>query len=251
MLKQKIVKCILGLSLFLIAILPVNAQDTGSMKVKDYPGARPDIPGMLGLEFGWVLAPDLPEAMKLNFIGSVYLSPYYKYEIRIPNSNFSFHPGIAIASEKYSFDNNITLISTPTPSGYMTDIVGLDSLFADASIKKSKLNAVYLEIPLEISFRTNRELPKRSFRFTVGARGGIRLDAKTKYTYRQDGQTKKSKQKENFDLNTWRVVLVGRIGYGSVNLFYNYSMLPLFMKDRGPLGTEAQSMNLGISFDLF
>jgi hypothetical protein len=236
---------------FLASFQPLRAQEMETRPSVDIPGARPDIPGMLGIEFGWVMVPDFPQQMKLNFLGSVTFSPYYKYEIPLGNSGFSIHPGIAFTSEKFSFKENITVISSPTTSGYVTQLIGLDSLFADATIKKSKLNATYFEIPLEITFRTNHELPKRSFNITVGAKGGVLLDAKTKYTYRQDGQTKKSKQKEKYDLNTWRVILVGKVGYGSVNLFYNYNFLPLFNGDKGPLGTEAQQMSFGISLDLF
>jgi len=251
MLKQNI---ILGffLSLFLLAgFHTLKAQENASRSSMEIPGARPDIPGMLGIEFGWVMVPDFPEEMKLKFLGSVTFSPYYKYDIPLGNSNFSVHPGIAFTSEKFAFKDNVTVISAPGTSGYVTQLVGLDSLFSDADIRKSKLNAVYFEIPLEITYRSNRDMPKRSINVTVGAKGGVLLDAKTKYTYRQDGQTKKSKQKEKYDLNTWRVVLVGKIGYGSVNLFYNYNFLPLFNGDKGPLGTEAQQMSFGISVDLF
>jgi len=229
----------------------LKAQENAPRSVTDLSGARPDIPGMLGLEFGWVLAPDFPEEMKLNFIGSVVVSPYYKYEFRIANSNFSIHPGIAFTSEKFSFNDNITLVSNLTPEGYVTELIGLDTTLADANIRKSKLNAMYFEIPLEITFRTKPDLPKRSVNITVGAKGGVLMDSKTKYTYRQDGQTKKSKQKERFDLNPWRVLIVGKIGYASVNLFYYYNFLPVFSNDKGPLQTQAQQMSFGISIDLF
>jgi hypothetical protein len=232
-------------------IIPIQAQDAAESTKTMAPGARPDIPGMLGIEVGWALVPDFPSIMDLEFIGSIVLNPYYKFDILITNSNFSVHPGISISSTKFSFAENITLVSNPTPDGFVTELIGLDTLVTDATIRKSKLNTVYFEIPLEITLRTNREYPKRSFKFTVGAKGGILMDSKTKYTYRQDGQTKKTKQKENFDLNPWRVMLVGKLGYGSINLFYNYSMLPVFKEDSGPLGTDAKQMSFGISFDLF
>ena len=251
MLNHNKIRSLFVLLFLFSAFQTLKAQENTTRSAMDIPGARPDIPGMLGIEFGWLIVPDFPEEMKLKFLGSVSFSPYYKYDIPLGNSNFSVHPGIAFTSEKFAFKENITLISSPTSSGYETQLVGLDSLFSDADIKKSKLNAVYFEVPLEITYRSNRELPKRSINVTVGAKGGVLLDAKTKYTYRQDGQTKKSKQKEKYDLNTWRVVLVGKIGYGSVNLFYNYSLLPLFDGEKGPLGTQAQQMSFGISLDLF
>ncbi|MBR9997411.1 MAG: PorT family protein [Cyclobacteriaceae bacterium] len=251
MLKQIKIYGILLPLLFLMTIIPLKAQDAGAVTAPAVPGARPDIPGMLGLEFGWLLAPDFPSIMDLNFIGSFILTPYYKFDIHITHSNFSVHPGISLSSGKFSFDENITLVSRPTTDGYDTDLIGLDTLFSLATIKKSKLNTVYFEIPLEITYRTKRDYPKQSFKLTVGAKGGVLIDAKTKYIYKQDNQTKKSKQKEKYDLNTWRVMLVGKIGYGSFNLFYNYSLLPIFKNEKGPLGTEAQQMSFGISFDLF
>ncbi len=251
MLKHKNIISFFLLLMLVGATQTLQAQENTNRPAKDLQGARPDIPGMLGIEFGWVMVPDFPEEMKLSFLGSVTFSPYYKYDFPVGNSNFSIHPGIAFTSEKFSFKDNITLISSPTAAGYVTELVGLDSLFSDADIKKSKLNAVYFEIPIEITYRSNRELPKRSLNVTVGAKGGVLMDSKTKYTYRQDGQTKKSKQKEKYDLNTWRVMLVGKIGYGSVNLFYNYNLLPLFDGKKGPLGTQAHQMSFGISIDLF
>lgn len=251
MLKYQNIQSLFLLLMMIMTTHTLTAQENTSQSITEFPGARPDIPGMLGIEFGWVMAPDFPEEMKLSFLGSVTFSPYYKYDFPIGNSNFSIRPGIAITSEKFKFKDNITLISSPTPDGYVTELIGLDSLFSDATIKKSKLNAVYFEIPLEITYRTNRTEPKRSLNVTVGAKGGVLMDSKTKYTYRQDGQKKKSKQKEKYDLNTWRVMLVGKIGYGSVNLFYNYNFLPLFDGEKGPLGTQAHQMSFGISVDLF
>jgi len=247
---KKIISFLFSIFLF-TTVSTLIAQESSDPSASLAPGARPDIPGMLGIEFGWVLVPDFPEEMKLDFLGSVTFSPYYKYDFQIPKTNFSIHPGIAFTSEKFSFKENITLVSEPTSNGYVTQLVGLDSILSDASIKRSKLNAVYFEIPLEITFRTNRELPKKSLKFTVGAKGGVLLNSKTKFVYRQDGQTKKSKQKEKYDLNTWRVSLVGKIGYSSINLFYTYNFLPIFRDDKGPLGTQAQQMSFGISLDLF
>jgi hypothetical protein len=251
MLKQIKIYGILLPLLFLIPIQYIHAQDSGESRPAAVPGARPDIPGMLGMEFGWLMAPDFPSIMDLQFIGSFVLTPYYKFDIFIPKSNFSVHPGVSFSSAKFSFDENITLVSRSTANGYATELVGLDTIFTDATIKKSKLNTVYFEVPLEITFRTNREFPKQSFKITVGAKGGVLIDSKTKFNYKQDGQTKKSKDKEKFDLNPWRVMLLAKIGYGSVNLFYNYSMLPIFKSEQGPLGTEAKQMSFGISFDLF
>ncbi len=229
----------------------IFAQGT-SGSAHEYPeGARPDVPGQLGVEFGMTLVPDFPDELSLNFIGTNTFSGYYKYDVYIPDSKFSFHPGVAITSMKYSFSNNVTLSSELVNDDYQTLLLGLDSIGSDRLYKKSLLKTTYFEVPLEFTFRTNQEFPKRSFKFTLGAKGGVLISSKTKVKFEQDNQNKVIKQKERYDLSLFKVTAVARIGYGSFNLFYNYSLLPVFEKNKGPLDTEANRMTFGISLDLF
>jgi hypothetical protein len=228
-------------------------QDIEETKTKkSFEGARPDLPGVLGLDLGFVWAPDLPNDMSSKLWPSIYFRGYYKWDLWLGKSNFSVHPGIAITSEKYTFKENRSIASVPGIDGYETVLIDLDTIFpADADIRRSQFHAVYLGIPLEITYNTNREYPKKSFKITVGASFDFRVDAKTRVRYKQDGQNKIDKQKENYDTAWWRVNLTGRFQYASVGVFYNYSMTQLFEGDKGPLGTTTQPMSFGISFDLF
>lgn len=213
-------------------------------------GARPDIPGILGFDIGFTLVTDFPDDMVLSFWGTNYFSGYYKYTHEI-NDVFSIHPGISISVEKLNFDNFVTIRPGEGALGnYEAQIVGLDTLMDAQSINKSKLATTYVEIPLEFTFRTNPN-PKKAFKFTVGGKVGYLIDSKTKIKYEQSGETKMLKDKQQFGLNNWRFNVVGRIAYGDIGLFYQYSITDLFEKSKGPGGTLGHPMNFGISLALF
>lgn len=256
-----------GTGFLLISILMLSfglsrAQETQSVEelkqqelrqqMKNIEGARPDLPGVLGFDLGFVMSPDFPEEMKMKFWPSFYFRGFYKWDLFLGQSNFLIQPGISFASEKYTFKNDVTINSVPGDDTYNTVIVGLDSILnPDASLIRSQFNTVYFGIPLEISYLTNREMPRKGFKITVGANFDFRINSKTKIKYEQGGEKEKAKQKEKFDTAWYRINLTARFGYGSVALFYNYSLTPLFEGDKGPLGTTAQPMSFGVSLDLF
>ena len=230
--------------------LAQDAEETQKKK-KTFDGARPDLPGVLGIDFGWVTA-DFPPEMNLNFWRSTTFSAYYKYDFYLGNSNFVIHTGFGITSENYSFWNDVSIASVPSIDGYQTVLVDLDSvLLPDADVKKSKLNPLYIDIPFEFTYTTNREIPKKAVKISFGGKIGFLIDSKTKVNFRQDGQKKVLKDKQNFDLSWYRINLMGRIEYASVGFFYSYSLDPLFEGDNGPMGTTAQPMSFGFSFALF
>ena len=247
--------------MFLMMVLLITAELTTAQENQDIDekvaekkneGARPDLPGVLGLDLGFVMAPNLPEGMSMKIWPSIYFRGYYKWDLWLGKSNFSVHPGVSVTSETFTFSENRSIASVPTFEGYQTVLVDLDTILApDADIKRSQLNTVYIGIPIEITYNTNREYPKKSFKITVGVNFDFRVDSKTRVRYKQDDQNKKIKQKEDFDTAWYRVDLTGRFQYASFGIFYNYSLTQLFEGSNGPLGTTTQPMSFGISFDLF
>jgi hypothetical protein len=204
------------------------------------------------MDFGFTQAINVPSQMKINFWGSVFISPFYKFEIFIPKTNFSVLAGLSFGCEKYRFIDHVTIIKSRDENNkYINQLVNLDTMYTDREIKKSLLSVNYLEIPLELRFRSNYRYPKNAFIFSVGGKIGFLIDSHTKFKYRQDGENKIQKQKESFSINTLRYELTGRIGYGNVNLFYNYSLNTLFETEKAPIGAEIQPMTFGISLTLF
>lgn len=249
-----------GLLLAILLIIPclVQAQDEAAMEElrqqqqKNLQGARPDLPGQLGFDLGFVLTSDFPDTIATKVWPSIYFRGYYKWDLFLGNSNFSFHPGISFGSETTTFKDNVSLGSEPGPNGFETVVISLDTILRPtADIKRSQFNAVYFGIPLELTYWTNREIPKKSFKITVGANFDLRMSSKTKVRYKEDSQNKKLKQKEKYDLSVYRINLTARVAYASVGLFYNYSITPLFEGDKGPLGTVSHPMSIGITLNLF
>lgn len=206
--------------------------------------ASPNFPGSLVFDFGFNFLNDEPEDMKLNFFGSKIFNLYYMYEIRLGNSAFSFNPGLGIGLEKYRFDKDVTLAS----NNEGTAIVPLSE---DWDVKRSKLAANYVDIPIEFRFHANKDNFRKSFKVGIGAKAGILFDSHSKIKYKENGETKTLKSKESFDLSKFRYGVQGRIGIGSFSVFYYHELSTLFKDGKGPEGTDASPFKVGISLYAF
>jgi hypothetical protein len=200
------------------------AQDETPKKIS----RRPDIPGTFALEFGFNSGMSAPKEFDLNFFGTRTVNIYYQYDIRILKSKFSFVPGIGLSLERFKFSNDNTL-------AYADGDLGTIEMFRPElpGIKKSQLITNYLDVPLEIKFSTKPEDPARSFKVSVGGRVGFMYDSFTKIKYKENGEAKKLKDKEDFNLNKFRYGVSARIGFGSFTLFGYYNLTPLFEEGKG------------------
>ncbi len=247
-----------GLPFLVLAIFLINAngicQTTNNNKKNSIiiSKGRPNIPGELGFDFGLTVAPGFNDSLKLNTIRCWYISPFYKYEFFIPKTKFSILTGISLGLEKYRFKNPVTIMRDQNNKGeYYDHVTELSSLVNTTSIKQTKLAINYLEIPLELRFRTNATYPKNSFTFSAGAKIGWVFNAHTKYKYRQEGIKKTVKNRDQFDLNPFRYGYIIRVGYGDFSLFYYQSLSPIFKTGKEPEGTVSEPINAGISFSVF
>lgn len=236
----------------LIVFIGLLFSAFGQEKTTKKTSARPDIPGVFNIEYGFNFAPTAPKDFDANFFGSTTFNLYYQYEFRILKSNFSFVPGIGFSFERFKFKNGYVLTNFPgtdsvkmlsrTPAGY-------------PNLKKSKLITNYVEVPLELRYNFNPEDPARSFKISVGGRIGYLFDSFTKVKYREDGQTKKMKDKQNFNLSEFRYGLTGRVGFGSFSIFGYYNLNPLFEKNKGPVLnkeiTDFSTFTVGLSLASF
>ena len=201
-------------------------------EVPKRPTARPDIPGTFVLELGFNRDLSAPADFSLGFFGSRSANLYYQYEFRILKSKFSFVPGIGLSLERYKFKNDylIDYASNSTSDGILMISPNDSSI---PGIKKSQLITNYIDVPLELRFSTNPEDPARSFKISVGGRVGYLYDSFSKIKYKEDGEAKKIKNKEDFNLTKFRYGLTARIGVGNLSIFGYYNLTPLFEEDKG------------------
>jgi hypothetical protein len=193
--------------------------------------ARPDIPGTFVLEFGVNRDLSAPPDFSLGLFGSRSANLYYQYEFRILKSHFSFVPGIGLSLERFKFKNNYLI-------DYATDASADGILmFAPADtipgVKKSQLITNYIEVPLELRYSTNPEDPARSFKISIGGRIGYMYDSFSKVKYKENGEAKKIKNKEDFNLTKFRYGVTARIGVGNLSIFGYYNLSSLFEDGKG------------------
>lgn len=218
---------------------------------------RPDIPGTFVLEFGFNRDLSAPDDFSLGFFGSRTVNIYYQYDIRILNSSFSFVPGIGLSLERFKFGNEYTLDYDANDLESIVMIAPANASVPD--IRKSQLITNYIDVPLEIKYSTKPDDPARSFKISVGGRVGYMYDSFTKLKYKEDGEVKKLKNKEDFNLNKFRYGLTARIGIGNFSLFGYYNLTPLFEEGKGlsdissenTVKNDFSTLTIGISLASF
>lgn len=238
---------ILFLTLSLAAFSQTDTQPVEKKK------GRPNIPGTISIDLGFNF-PSEKASFYTNPFGSRTLNIYYYYDYQIGKSNFSVHPGIGFGLERYKFNNDKTLGYIEGPNSEWDSlqmIPVMDVVPLASSLKKTGLITNYIDIPLEVRFNSNPDDLGRSFKVSLGFKFGVLYDSFTKIKYRENGETKKLKDKQNFNLNPIRYGGLVRVGYGSFSLFANYTLSPLFKSGQGPEGAEINNFTVGLSLAAF
>lgn len=135
---------------------------------------------------------------------------------------------------------------------------------------KSKLRQSGFRVPLMLEFNTKRaKMPteaevlaaardtvggkkprsfnfdhKKNFHIAVGVVGTWYYDSMYKQKYRMDGRIEKDIDKGDHRLLPYRLAASARIGYGSLNLFAEYALTPLFQDKVMP---ELTPLNIGLT----
>lgn len=162
---------------------------------------------------------------------------YFYYDFRIKNSRVSFAPGIGYSS------SNIY-----SRHGLVEDSVGthFEALTNAGDYKVNKITLQYIDIPLELRIKTNPDKLDQVWKFAIGFKAGIRVDAHTKQKLTENGRTKVYVERRFPDFNLFRMGPMIRIGYSSFNITAYYGILGVFKKDKGP---QANEFTVGISFN--
>ncbi len=221
---------------------PAFSQET-SKKVN-----RINIPGSFLVDIGVNNGLSAPANFDTGFWGSRTINLYYQYPFRLWETKFSVVPGAGLGMDRYKLTNNATLSPTPGTDGTYA-LIGASTLYP--GIKKSMIVANYFDIPIELRFDSNPDDISRSLNIAAGVRGGVLLDAFTKIKYKEDGETKTIKDKQNHGLNDVRYGFYTRLGIGGFNLFFQYNTSQLFKTDKGPEKTNMNTFTTGISINGF
>jgi hypothetical protein len=169
---------------------------------------------------------DLPQKLDPKTLNPG-INVFGSYNYIFGNSNVSFSPGLGLGVHNL-FSSSFLLEDSDTT--YFISV--LDSLKGE-DYKKSKLTVTYLDIPLEIRYKS-----KKDFRLAIGFKFGFLIRAHSKYKG-DDPFSDNTKvivfKKSNIGLlEKNRYGFTARIGYKWLNLWGYYQLSTLFQKDYGP-----------------
>lgn len=171
------------------------------------------------------------------------ISIYFSWDFRIKKSRVSFAPGIGYSCSNIYSRHGLWEDSTGTSFRKLTDI---NPNIAEGDYKVNKLTLQYVDIPLELRIRTNPDKFNNCWKFVVGFKAGIRVDAHTKEKTKVGNVVKVNVERRFPDFNLLRMGPTIRIGYSVVNVFAYYGVLDVFKKGKGP---KANEFTVGISFN--
>ncbi|MBN1339512.1 MAG: outer membrane beta-barrel protein [Bacteroidales bacterium] len=162
------------------------------------------------------------------------VNAYGMYNYMIGKGNFSFSPGLGIGVHNLYSDASPVLINDSTAFVKIPDSV---------SYKRSKLTASYLDIPIELRFKSENQ-----FRFAIGFKFGFLMKMQSKYKgsdyFNNDDHEIIFKQGHVKNADSNRYGFVGRIGYKWFNVSAFYSLSTLFRSGKGP---EMYPVSVGIT----
>ncbi len=150
-------------------------------------------------------------------------------------NNFGLVTGVGFSFMDFTFDQPLTI-----DKNFDLNMIVPKALDPEG-LKKSKLNLTYLTVPLMLEVKTPLRMGGSRLYLAGGVIGGLNIGSHTKFKYKND----KEKDKSNFYLNTFKYDVTGRIGFGDLCVFVNYTMTPMFEEAHGP---KLYPVTFGISF---
>lgn len=163
----------------------------------------------------------------LNYGKSVAVNfNLWEVNAKIIKNNVFVTTGLGAEINNYRFDRNVRMVGNSNPL----------ELQVEDSVKyiKSKFTIGYLNAPLYLTFATNPIKKGKRLFISPGVTAGWRFTSYNKRKIEVDGDESKSRNKDDFNLNPFRVNASLRLGYGDFVLFANYSLTDLFQKGKGP-----------------
>lgn len=176
---------------------------------------------------------------------------FYEQNIKLNKSGtIGMFSGLGLSWNNYRFSNSTLLTGDSSIfKGYLMEGV---------SVRKSKLTNLYLTLPLFFEVQSKSYRNKEKLHFAAGVVAGWRISSHTKIYYNEANKVFKlrdpetgnllagnmqspgnsnrniSKNYDSFHMRPFKLDAGVRMGWGIVNLYANYSLTSLFIKDKGP-----------------
>lgn len=177
--------------------------------------------------------PEVYEELDLTYEKSINVQlNVFEQNFNLIRERFGLVTGLGFEWDNYRFDNDVLLVEE-------NDGLAFEEPNPDKSYEKSKLVVSYLNLPLFFEFQTNSGNNISSFHIGAGTIGGLRIGSHSKNIINGN----KNKNRNDFHLSPFKLDGIVRIGWGKLNLYTAYDMVPLFKDNKGP---ELYPFNVGI-----
>lgn len=170
---------------------------------------------------------DYPRSLSVNL-------NLFQQNFRIIKNNLGIFTGFGFGFINYAFDNDIKLLHEDD---------GIDFETVDHGFRRNRLSLVNFNVPLMLEFQTSSRRPVQKFHLAAGVIGSAKIRSYTKQVYDFDGDRQREKLTKSYHTRPFNLDATARIGWGKVNLFATYSLLPIFRDDKGP---ELHPFNVGV-----
>jgi len=167
-----------------------------------------------------------------------YSLNFLQYSIPFFSKHVGFVTGMGFEWDNFSLKQNIKLVENNTTGA-------IESEPGD-NYKKNTLNMVYFKIPLIFEFQIPTSRKGNPIFCGIGAEGSVKVASKTRKVYEILGDSKKIKEKGDYQLSPLRYGVTARVGYEALQLFANYSLQSLFETNQGP---ELYPFSVGLRID--
>lgn len=199
------------------------------------------------LQFGSDTWTNRPDSVRTKGF-SRHFNLYFMLDKPFKNDpRYSVGFGAGIGSSNMFFDKTYVNLKGTGSTLAFTNQDGADHY------NKFKLTTIFLELPVELRYFSNPENANKSWKFAVGAKVGTLLKA---YTKGKDWQNKDgrsyfgssyiSKEYSKKFINSTKVAVSGRVGYGIFSLHGDFQITPIIKDGYGP-SMNAYSIGLCVS----
>lgn len=154
---------------------------------------------------------------------------YLNYNFPMGESKHTVSLGAGVSCHNYYMKNS-----------WLSEPYNLNITFTEASVKKSKINFNYFDIPMEVNFRIADK-----FKISFGAKVSFLMSSKSKVigNVYDDGHDWEIKYGSINSVESIVYSSFARIGYRCVNLYVGYQFNSSFKQDLGP---EILPFSIGI-----
>lgn len=222
-------------------------------KNKKHKGNRNFSGHWCGFNFGFVnftntdysrYSPSEQDFMELDYANS-FVMQFNVLEQSInlvPRNNFGLITGLGLEYQRLLFENKHQSICLDENNRIIPYTVN-----PAWKVKRNSFKTLYLTVPLLMEVQFPARLRKKVY-VSAGFMGGIRLHSKTKIVYKNpEGNKKKEKNSDNFNMVPVKADVVARIGYHNLNIWGSYTLTNMFKSNKGP-ELHPYSLGIGVTF---